>query len=55
MTDNPGMMHSSLMCACVQDEEQLKLSTQQAVLLKQHLSDAQSQAAAANTNKSILV
>ncbi len=30
------------MRACVQDEEQLKLSTQQAALLKQQLSKAQS-------------
>ena len=47
LADNPGMMLSSLMRACVQDEEQLKLSTQQAALLKQQLSEAQSQASAA--------
>ncbi len=43
MTDNDAFKSD----ACVQDEEQLKLSTQQAALLKQQLSDAQCQASAA--------
>ena len=46
MTDL-SMLLSFTSDACVQDEEQLKLSMQQAALLKQQLSEAQSQASAA--------
>ncbi len=47
LADNPGMLLSSLMHMCMQDEEQLKLSTQQAALLKQQLSEGQCEASAA--------
>jgi len=47
MPDNPAFTFG----ASMQDEEQLRLSTQQAAFLMQQLSTAQSQALAADTDK----